>query len=525
MQSSFDAASGAALGRARTAASTVVALALLAACGGGGGGDDGPREVPQSCSPNNPYRGDAGGPVVNASLTVEKQWVRAYLDDVYLWYREIPNVNAADPLFSVDTLDGFYASINNYFNALLTPALTPSGKFKDQFSFIYPARLWDEQVNRGSSAGWGIEWHFDTFTTTSINGVKIAYVHAGSPADDAGLRRGDVLTSIGGQPATANSANAVNALLARLYPAAGQQYAFVLSRGGSNVSATLTSEQIALTSVDHSIVNVGAARVGYLLFNDHVLPSERPLIDAIAAMQAQGVSDLVLDLRYNSGGYVYLASELAYMIAGATRTANKTFEGSAFNDKQSARNESTPFFDLACVPDPATFVCSTDAALPTLNLSRVFVLTSADTCSASEAIINGLRGIDVDVRIIGNSTCGKPYGSFGASNCGINYFPLEYKAVNHKGYGDYADGFVPAATDNGEDRVRGCVVADDLSRALGDPAEGQLAAALYMRANNTCPPAATPGREDPLSASRAGTASRVVKPAVLANRFGRLPTR
>jgi carboxyl-terminal processing protease len=523
MRNTLAAARCAAASRSRAASTAAAALVLLAACGGGG--DDAPAEVPQLCSPNNPYRGDAGGPVVNASLAVEKQWVRAYVDDVYLWYREVPAVNAADPLFSVDTLDGFYTSIDNYFNALLTPALTPSGRFKDQFSITYPARLWDEQLNRGSSAGWGIEWHFDSFTTTSINGVKVAYVHAGSPADDAGLQRGDVLTSIGGVPATANSANAVNALLARLYPAAGQQHAFVLSRGSGGVSATLTSEQITLTSVDHSILNVGAARVGYLLFNDHVLPSERPLIDAIAAMQAQAVSDLVLDLRYNGGGYVYLASELAYMIAGATRTANRTFEASEFNDKQSARNESTPFFDLACVPDPATFVCSTDAALPTLNLSRVFVLTSADTCSASEAIINALRGVDVDVRIIGGATCGKPYGAFGASNCGINYFPLEYKGVNHKGYGDYADGFIPDATGNAADRVRGCVVPDDLSRALGDPQEGQLAAALYMRANNACPPAASPGRQDPLSASRPGTAARVVKPAALTNRFGRMPTR
>ena len=108
---------------ARKAAAPLVLLSLLAACGGGGGGSN---EVAQSCSPNNPYRADATGRVINASLTVEKQWVRGYLNDVYLWYDEVPNVNAADPLFSADTTAGFYTSINNYFNALLTPALTPS---------------------------------------------------------------------------------------------------------------------------------------------------------------------------------------------------------------------------------------------------------------------------------------------------------------------------------------------------------------------------------------------------------------
>ena len=328
----------------RKAAVPVVLLSLLAACGGGGGG--GSNEVAQSCSPNNPYRVDATGPVIDASLTVEKQWVRGYVNDVYLWYDEVPNVNPADPLFSADTTAGFYTSINNYFNALLTPALTPSGKFKDQFSFTFPTRQWDELLNSGSSAGWGIEWHFDTFTTTSISGVKVAYVHASSPAEIAGFQRGDVLTSIGGLPASANTANAVDALLARLFPAVGDRYAFVFNRGGSAVNGTLTSGPVTLTPIDHSILTVGASKVGYLLFNDHVLTSERPMINAIAAMQQQGVSDLVLDLRYNGGGYLYLASELAYMIAGPSRTAGKSFETTVFNNKQSARNEATPFFDL-----------------------------------------------------------------------------------------------------------------------------------------------------------------------------------
>ncbi len=476
---------------ARRCAAPMVLMSLLTACGGGSGGAD---EVAQACSPSNPYRTDATGPVVDASLGVEKQWVRGYVDDVYLWFNEVPDVNPADPDFSVDTSAGFYTSIDNYFNALLSPMLTSSGQFKDRFSFTFPTRLWDQQINSGVVAGWGIEWHFDTFTTTRIDGVRIAFVHAGSPAESAGLLRGDTLTSIGGLPATAGTANAVDALLARLYPASGEQYALVFDRAGSSVSRTLTAAPVAVTPVDHAILDVGADRVGYLLFNDHILPAEGPLVNAIAAMQAQDVSDLVLDLRYNGGGYLYLASELAYMIAGRARTAGRTFEQTVFNQKQSARNEATPFFDLACVPDPVTFECSTDEPLPTLNLSRVFVLTSASTCSASEAIINSLRGIDVDVRIIGDTTCGKPYGFFGASNCGINYFPVEFKGVNDKGYGDYADGFVPDASGNGTDRVRGCLAADDLSRALGDPAEGQLATALFHRANGTCPPAASPGR-------------------------------
>jgi C-terminal processing protease CtpA/Prc len=513
----------AALRRAHVGAA-MVALALLASCGGGGGGG-GSNETPQSCSANNPYRADATGPTITASLTVEKSWVRDYVDTNYLWYNEVPNVNAADPAFSVDTQAGFYSSIDNYFEALKTTSRTPSNKPTDQFSFTYPTRLWDQLINSGSTAGWGIEWHFDTFTNTSITGVKVAFVHLNSPAANADFRRGDALTSVGGLTASANTANEVNALLARLYPPSGVLYQFAFDRGGSTVSAPLTSTNVALTSIDHTVFTINGAKVGYLLFNDHVLTAERPMIDAFKDLAQQGVVDLVLDLRYNGGGYLFLASELAYMVTGPARANNKVFESTVFNNKQQNRNDATGFLTLGCIPD-ANFNCTTNEDLPTLGLPRVYVLTSANTCSASEAIINGLRGVDVDVRLIGSTTCGKPYGFFGQSNCGITYFPIEFKGVNNKGYGDYADGFVPSATGNTANLVTGCSASDDLTHALGDPTEGQLAAALYHRLNSTCPPQAM-SRQAPLSAGRsaAAPAGVVVKPPVLTNRNARMPTR
>ena len=107
-----------------------------------------------------------------------------------------------------------------------------------------------------------------------------------------------------------------------------------------------------------------------------------------------------------------------------------------------------------------------------LNLSRVFVLSSGDTASASEAFINGLRGIDLEVILIGETTRGKPYGFYGIDNCGVTYFTVHFKGENAKGFGDYADGFIPSDTDDmfGAE-VRGCVVTDDLTHVLGDPAE------------------------------------------------------
>ena len=117
-----------------------------------------------------------------------------------------------------------------------------------------------------------------------------------------------------------------------------------------------------------------------------------------------------------------------------------------------------------------------------MNLGRVYVLSSPGTCSASEAIVNGLRGVDVEVVLVGGTTCGKPYGFTAKDNCGISYFPIEFQGVNDKGFGDYADGFGPTTT---------CTVAGDFSKALGDSSEGMLAAALNHRVTGSCGGTAT----------------------------------
>ena len=129
-----------------------------------------------------------------------------------------------------------------------------------------------------------------------------------------------------------------------------------------------------------------------------------------------------------------------------------------------------------------------DRPLPALNLSRVFVLGGEGTCSASETIINGLRGIDVEVVLIGDATCGKPYGFYPLDNCGTTYFTVQFRGVNAKNFGDYADGFVPAnLTGTPGLPIPGCAVVDDFSKPLGDPTEARFAAALGYMADGSCP--------------------------------------
>jgi hypothetical protein len=194
-------------------------------------------------------------------------------------------------------------------------------------------------------------------------------------------------------------------------------------------------------------------------------------------------------MRYNGGGLLYMAGQVGFMIAGPDQSKGKVFERMVRNDKR-PQLDPVPFVDKTLgfpTPNPI----SQGLALPWLGLKRVTILTTAGTCSASEAVINGLRGIDVEVNIIGARTCGKPYGFLPKDNCGTTYFAIELRGENDKGFGDYADGFAAS-----------CTVPDDLARPLGDPAEGMLAAALRYRETGQCDTSTVRARVMPLELVR-----------------------
>ena len=120
-------------------------------------------------------------------------------------------------------------------------------------------------------------------------------------------------------------------------------------------------------------------------------------------------------------------------------------------------------------------------------MTRVFILATGNTCSASEAVINGLRGIDVEVVLIGDTTCGKPYGFYPTDNCSTTYFTIQFQGVNAKGFGEYSEGFRLASNPMFEDQLPGCSVADDFTQVLGNESEALLASAIGYAESGTCP--------------------------------------
>jgi hypothetical protein len=414
---------------------------------------------------------------VQGTAVDENNWLRSWSNELYLWYSEIVDRDPAQH------------PTPEYFDLLKTTAATPSGRPKDRFHFTFPTAEWLSLSQSGVEAGYGALWAI--VANTPPRRIVVAYTEPGSPAraEGAAFERGaEVLTVDGVDVVSSNTQAGVDTFVAGLFPATvGEQHTFRLrDRAGIERTVTLTSAAVTKTPVPVSnIIPWNGESVGYLLFNDHIQTAEQPLRAAIEQMSAANVTDLVLDLRYNGGGFLYLASELAYMIAGAARASGETFEQLQFNDKHTSTD---PVTGQPLQPMPFLSTTSANQPLPTLSLERVFVLTGATTCSASESIINGLRGVGVQVVQVGSTTCGKPYGFYPQDNCGTTYFSIQFKGVNADNFGDYTDGFSPSNTAGTVGTsVPGCSVADDFSNELGAVTEGLLAAALNQVTGGSCP--------------------------------------
>jgi carboxyl-terminal processing protease len=477
----------------------IAAMATLVACGGGSGGFGGagggsgaawtpgvfldagtffarcaaPR-IGINPATSQPY------PDIQGTTLDENNFLRSFSNDTYLWYDEITD---RDPdLYSTPT----------YFDLLKTEATTPSGQPKDKFHFTYPSDQWFQLSQSGISAGYGAQWVL--LSAAPPRQIVVAYTEPNSPATAMGVdlaRGAEVLVADGVDVINGSNTDVLNAAF---WPSqTGETHDFtVRDLDGTQRNITMTSTNVVSTPVQ----NVGTIAtllgdVGYMQFNDHIATAESGLIDAVNQLrQGAGITDLIVDLRYNGGGYLDIASEFAYMIAGPVPTAGRVFETLVFNDKYPNTNpitgdplSPTPFHTMT-----QGFSVPANQPLPTLNLPRVFVISGPGTCSASESVINSLEGVDVEVIQIGSTTCGKPYGFYAVDNCGTTYFTIQFRGENAKGFGDYSDGF-SAANQTGivGTTMPGCSVADDFTHALGDPAENRLAAALMYRENQMCP--------------------------------------
>ena len=428
----------------------------------------------------------------------ENQWLRSISNEIYLWYNEIDDLNPAD------------YTTPDYFDLLKTNATTPSGAPRDQFHFTIDTDEFLALQRSGTTVGYGID--VALLRATPPREIVVAFTEPNTPATAAAvnLQRGARILEIDGVDAVNGPSQAdVDVLNAGLFPStAGETHNFVVEdrATGAVRSISMAAQETVTDPVQNvKVIDTTNGPVGYLTFNTHIDTAEDELFNAMTMLEAAGVTELVLDMRYNGGGLLLIANQLASMIAGPAAASGRVFEELQFNDKHTEFDPVTGAPLEADLFMQTTFGRGNSAAnrvLPALNLNRVFILSGPRTCSASESIINGLRGIDVEVVLIGETTCGKPYGFYPLDNCGTTYFTVQFRGANAKDFGDYADGFSPAnLTATAGVSIPGCVVADDFSKLLGDPDEARLAAALNFMQDGSCPTPSGLGSTNTISAS------------------------
>jgi hypothetical protein len=404
-------------------------LPLLQSCGGGDG----------ACSIRNQNR----------------QVHEALLED-YLWYRDVP-----------ETVN--YGDFDNPAQLLDFLRKDPP----DRFSFITDAEEYRALFNSGQYAGFGF-----SFEISADERLLIRFVYADSPAWQAGMRRGDEILSVNGEAAA--DLIAANDWEAAFGPKdVGVVGSFRLQKpDGGEIDIVMEKAIIDINTVLHQeVIDTATGRIGYLVFSSFLNTSYDELESVFENFRAVGVDKVILDLRYNGGGAVWVADALASWLYGNNQ--REVFAELRFNELNSARDYSYNLVPLA----------------EGIVIDELIVITTGESCSASEMLINGLKPF-MTVRTVGSTTCGKPVGMSPEEICDKMLVAVNFEVLNASGEGGYFDG-LPAE----------CPARDDVAHPFGDTGEPMLSEALYLAEQGQCSDALRSARGMPAATSPIDAAS------------------
>jgi C-terminal processing protease CtpA/Prc len=432
----------------RTAISAILALSL-AACGG-----DGPAP-PTSGTPT-PTPPSAG-----CSVSEQTSFANSVLNEWYLFPNKLDN-NVSTTAFS---------NVQDYLDARVAPARAEG----IDRGFTYATSIAEENalINSGSSAGFGIRLAYDT----TNNRVFLVEAYEAGNGFQAGMDRGTELTAIGTSAATLQS---VSSLMASGGPQAvvnalGPSDAGVtrvlrfVPAGGATTERSVTKTDFALDPVSDRygalILNDGGKKVGYINLRTFIVSdAANQLRTAFGDFKAQGVTELVIDFRYNGGGLVSVAETFGDLM-GAGRVGQVWSETVL---RQSKSSENTTRLLRSEV----------NALQPT----KVAFIGRGGTASASELVINSmLPYLGNNVALIGANTYGKPVGQYGfdLGSCDLRIRAVTFQTNNAAGNGSYYTGLASSVPNT-------CAANDDISRPLGDPNEASIKAALDFLGGRAC---------------------------------------
>jgi C-terminal processing protease CtpA/Prc len=437
---------------------TALALvAMLSSCGGGGGGGGGGGNPTGSVPPPPPP------PTASAcSLRARQDWALAQMREWYLFPETLPaNPNPAA-----------YSSVEAFIDSLTA---TARAQRRDRF-FTYLTSIAEENAffNSGSSAGFGVRFSYDTVQ----NRVFVLEAFEGAPALAAGIDRGTELLAIG---TNAGNLQLVSQLMASGGPqavsdalgpsTAGTTRVLRISNASGTREVSVAKADYELTPVSSrygaKIIDDGGRKVAYVNLRTFINTADPALRSAFANFKAQGVTDIIVDVRYNGGGLVSIA-ELIGDLMGANRSTTDVFSFTTFRPEKSSNN-STRFFR----PQPQSIA-------PT----RIAFIGTTSSASASELIINAfIPYYHKNEALVGTNTYGKPVGQIALDQaaCDDRLRVIAFKTENAARQGDYYDGLASKMEAS-------CAAGDDITRQLGDPQETSTRAALDFLAGRVCTP-------------------------------------
>lgn len=440
-----------------------------------------------------------------ADLT--KDSIFLYAKEIYLWNTALPNYDVFNPR-KYNSLSTNIANYDAELFAITQTKINPLTGKAFEYSAADPTSPKYSYIedlvasgklsfsNNGQSSvgldgkGDDLGYSLALVGTNSSYKIYFQYTSPGSPCALAGLSRGDYIDQINGQKIGSNFASEQNfintAINASTITLGGQK------KNGTNYSVILKQAKYTSSPIyKDSILTVGNKKVGYLAYArfSNADNSEAALTQVFSKFSIGGVTDLVIDLRYNGGGFVSTAEHLINLIA-PTSVNGKVMFSEAFNaDLQSGkttilrnqplRDQSgaiqysngrmVTYADLSYTIADNTYNFSKKGSLT--NVNKVIFITTDRTASASELVINSLKPY-VDVKTVGSISYGKPVGFFPVRIDKYDVYMSMFSSTNSSGQGEYFAGFSPDSPKT-----------DDVTRDFGNTSEICLSSALSYIAN------------------------------------------
>ncbi|GAB5486505.1 MAG: S41 family peptidase [Parasphingorhabdus sp.] len=442
---------------------TTLSIALLlSSCGGGGnsGGGNNIAVLPPSGGGTTPTPSPTPS---TCSLISRQNWAKAQIDEWYLFPETIPA--SSNP--------SSFSSVQAYIDGLTATARSQG---RDRFfTFITSIAQENAFLASGATAGFGIRLSYD------VPAARLFVMEAfeGAPALAAGIDRGSEILAIGTSTGNLQTVSSLfasggqSAVSNAFGPStAGTSRALrYRDLNGNETTMTVTKASFDIQPISPRygvrILDNGGTKAGYINLRTFIDSAEQQLRDAFSQFQSEGVTELVIDLRYNGGGLVRTAELFADLLGGG-QVASDVQGVTRFRSSKSSNNETRNFRQQS----------------QSINPTKIAFVTTGSSASASELVINAMIPyLGNNLALVGSDTFGKPVGQIGLDQaaCDDRIRIVAFATENADGNSDYFDGLAGSVANS-------CEAPDDLTMELGNPAESSIARALGFLSGASCTP-------------------------------------